>query len=272
MDEHAYHLWWPQMPVAIGVRCNFACPYCFSRDHDGREVSRLEAADELWTVQDVREAADRTYRDHGAGRFHVGGPEPTQCLDALEALTEHHSLVISSNLSFDPDEVARRLGDRVDIAVSYHPTEWPSVEAFVERFLHCREVGLRVGGTSIVAWPPLLSRLGGWVEALRAAEIACSIHQFQGEWQGTRYPAAYTDEERALIDALAVSTTGPTQYAGLCRAGMTSASVRANGDVVRCPNDAEALGNIRTGITWHTEPQPCRADVCTCQALSYLRC
>jgi len=263
---------WPSLPVALGQRCNFGCPYCWTTAWAARQIAELERTGALWSVADVEEASASVYHRYGAIRWLIGGPEPTQCLEALAALGRHHDLAVCTNLSFDPATVADRIGHRAEFAVSYHPTEWRSLEEFTARYLACHELGLRVEEVSIVAWPPFLPELADWVKGLQAAGITVALHQFQGQHKGLRYPGAYTDEQRRLIGATGVGASRPTHWQGRCRAGQVFAMVAANGDVFRCPNDPEVLGNVKAEINWHTEPQPCRAASCTCYALRGLRC
>jgi hypothetical protein len=130
-----------------------------------------------------------------------------------------------------------------------------SLDRFVANFQALRSSGFDVEALYI-AWPPLLSRLEADVDALGERDVSpLRVKVFKGFWEGVRYPAAYTDAERALLLRLSGSyglnqayIDGPTSFRSQpCWAGATSFKVTVTGDVRRCASTAGSCGNLYDG-------------------------
>lgn len=264
--EFEYDLVLNWKPVAA---CNFKCDYC-----NVWRKAAARATQTHWTLDDVRRMAADVYDKHGLIRWQLGGPEVTQRLDIIEALTEHHIASASTNLSFDPALLQRLVPpERVYFASSFHPTQMP-IDKFISAWRALHEAGYHVGSASIVAWPPLLTRLQGWAAQLTDADVPVVLHKFNGLYQGHRYPAAYTEDELATIGAAKAQriTTPDAGYSGYCAAGHVFAVVMPNGDVKRCPGSCTNYGNVFDGtMALDARPTMCAGTKCPCNHLQALR-
>ena len=257
-------------------KCRAGCFYCGSRA--GFE-QQLAAGARWWTDEQALQAWQLALEHYGPVMIDFTGLECTEELDLMGAVLRlGHAGIVNTNLMFDPAEFAAKVpADRCLVCTSFHTHLWnrdPAV--FLRRVDRVRATGHRVVSASLVAHPSYLDRARGWMDGLRGGGLYATIHPFIGEWQGRRYPEAYTDDDRALIDellgverekaALALNLEPPRIAA--CAAGWLYFAVQLDGTVKRCMGDPGTMGNFyRDGLTLATRPEPCRVGRCACEAL-----
>jgi MoaA/NifB/PqqE/SkfB family radical SAM enzyme len=252
-------------------RCNFLCEYCHPQIRTALNRKHLKEPPADLVVGRF----DQTGR---TCLVHMSGGEPFEFPDFITlcaGLAQRHYLSINTNLeSRLVDTFARKVpASRVPkIVAALHMPERDrrgiSLDLFVANFQALRSSGFDVEALYI-AWPPLFSRLEADVEALGARGVSpLRVKVFKGFWEGVRYPAGYTDAQRAVLLRRSGSyglnqayIDGPTSFRGqACWAGATSVKVTVTGDVRRCASTAGACGNIYDGtFAPNSEALPCTA-------------
>ncbi|HAZ09322.1 MAG TPA: hypothetical protein DCZ01_12575 [Elusimicrobia bacterium] len=284
LDEHAPTFTWD-----LWYGCNYRCSYCWWEMGDLWE--ELARSHRLLAPEDWAAAWTRVRDRHGAARIDVLGGEPLaypRAGEVFEALSKLHRLVITTNLSPQPEKLdllASCLSpELVHFSASFHP-EFTKIDAFMGRLSLLRARGFRPA-VLFVTWPPLLPRLAEYRGVFQDAGYPFSAMVFQGEFSGLLYPDAYTPQERALIAGeiggepaqkeaerdyrLDVRAT----LGKPCHAGRVYANVKADGRIFRCGQDAfgrKPMGNLfDEGFRLHDEPRPCPYERCSCLEFKYL--
>ena len=284
LEEHAPTFTWD-----LWYGCNYRCSYCWWEMEGLWE--ELAKTHRLLPPEDWVAAWGRVRERHGEARIDVLGGEPLaypRAGELFEALAKLHRLVITTNLSPEPEKLealARRLPpERAHFSASFHP-EFTTLDAFLAKLLLLRAQGFRPA-VLFVTWPPLLPRLAEYRQAFQGAGFPFSTMVFEGEHSGRRYPDAYTAPERALIAGAiggepshqdaerdyrleARSTLGKP-----CHAGRAYANVKADGRVFRCGQDAfgrKPLGNLfDSDFRLLDAPRACPYERCSCLEFKYL--
>jgi len=277
----------------INRTCNFRCSYCFDsvavRSDPANRCSDLSRTD----VRAVAASFDALPLDT---HIIITGGEPflypdftTMCL----TLTQRHRLSLTTNLSTDN---VLAFADTIDparvggIRCSLHLLERERLGLMqdLRQKLACfRKQGFTIYVTEVLS-PPVLSRLETLAAEFGTEGIIIWPILMRGRWQGGRYPAHYSREQRRLIrryyerlaqqdssmlfEGFAKSERGLTFLDGQvsfkghpCRAGMNSVFMQPNGDIQRCPDVREPLGNLFQGaFQRQTAITPCPTLVCNC--------
>ncbi|HRY28590.1 MAG TPA: hypothetical protein P5079_00985 [Elusimicrobiota bacterium] len=264
-EEQIFCLW------NLADRCNFGCPYCGYVGEWVPEPAELSAAEWIgfW---------DRAHSLYGPMNIGVAGKvEPFLTKDFFEILrsvSEKHTLSITTNLSWEPDEwlPALRPG-RVRLHASFHPY-FISHDTLLQKILSLKARGIGVM-TSMVAYPPLLNDIRTYYDGFRRHGVLCWIRPFHGKYQGKQYPAAHSPEEKELIrmggddKAVRYQIWDIRTKDKMCRAGQKGFVLAADGSLRRCPNANEPFGNAKDPTFRLLDaPRPCPVDRCTCAALA----
>ena len=253
-------------------RCDAGCPYCFSCAGIEYEVAH---GARWWTDEQAVAAWAAVAEQYGEGRIFLAGLEPGHELPLVAGVALHHEIIMLTNLSCGGAEIVRMLDPaRVTLHPSFHAHLWGlQVEPFLAEVALLREAGFVVPLVAIVAWPPYLQHLAGWVEALKGVGLGANVVPARmTTFEGRALPEGYTAEERALI---APHTSGfvaggveqPPLQVKACGAGVATVTIRLNGDIVRCGQIAgmgdQNLMRDRT-IRFLPEPAPCGEATCRC--------
>jgi MoaA/NifB/PqqE/SkfB family radical SAM enzyme len=270
--------------------CNFRCAYCFVPHAAlGRKIA-IHASPQRWSG-----AFDATGR---RWLIHITGGEPTvypHFLELCAALTRQHRLSFNSNLS---QTCVRGLAGRVDPArVSFinaglHLDERhrrDGLAAFIANARHLLDAGFPVLPT-VVATPEVLDVLPDVIARLAGEGLWLLPKLLRGPYQGRNYPAAYSDDERAVLQYLvaegranypvlingderdrpsidvscddALLDAWPSFHGRPCSAGHRFVRMDADGSVYRC-SSKQPLGNLLDGTLRLTAgPAPCDTSYC----------
>lgn len=264
----------------IQYHCNYRCPYCV---YDAVWPEVL-ARDRVFTPAEWLRAWERCHARYGEGRVTMTGGEPTAYsgfIELMDRLTDWFTVSFDTNLSlpmekFEP--LTRKLPPaRVDWLTSFHP-DTVTPDDFIAKARLLKERGHSYV-CRLVAHPPRLKDIPALRRRFEEAGLLFVVNPFQGDYQGRRYPDAYTEEERALIlgelregshAAIAahninIHTEKPTGR--LCRSGSEHAYIGVDGIVYRCFQYSERrwepFGSfLAEDFRLWDEPKECRSPVC----------
>ena len=265
----------------ILLPCNYRCSYCVVHD-ERTPYLKLD-------VPEWRTIWERIFSLYGCCQVRFAGGEPTiypRYIDLVGMLLRMHTVDVTTNLSFDVDEWIRRVPPAgIAISGSLH-LEHTQPEPFMRKLLTLRDKGNRLISACLVAHPASLARVEPIREMFEKQNILFKIIPFNGEYQGRRYPDAYTDDEKRLLglqvekstDALAktlnkqwqdFAKTKPDErnFAGMpCHMGEMYAKIYSDGTVRRCCHTGmDALGKITDPEFRLSEgPVPCAVTSCSC--------
>jgi MoaA/NifB/PqqE/SkfB family radical SAM enzyme len=259
---------------SLMTTCNFRCTYCFHSDRLlGAKIDPPAPAEQL----------ARFFDDSGLRwNLHLTGGEPfhyPQFIELCRLLTKNHLISINSNVdspkvlqfvqTISPDDV-----DFINCAVHLQQrTQRKRLPQFIEHVRALRTAGFDAYVTSVMYPEVFPLFLAHWDE-LSANGVMPWPKAFRGDYDGKRYPAAYTDEERALFieyskraetfyqDQFSLRDDRPTIdpmidrevfLQGIprfrdrkCSAGHDLVRINGKGDIYRCGMQTR-LGNIVTG-------------------------
>ena len=259
---------------SLMTTCNFRCAYCFHSDEKlGAKIDPPAPVEQL-----VKFFDDSGLRWH----LHLTGGEPfhyPNFLDLCAQLTQRHMISVNSNVdspkvlefveTINPDDV-----DFINCAVHLQQrTHRKRLPQFMEHVRALRTAGFDAYVTSVMYPEVFPLFLAHWDE-LAANGLMPWPKAFRGDYDGKRYPDAYTDEERALItdyskraeafyhDQFSLRDDRPTidpvidrevflkgipRFRGRqCSAGHDLVRITGKGDIYRCGSKVR-LGNIVTG-------------------------
>ena len=252
--------------------CNYRCSYCFF-------AKNWEYSAEKNTFPGIAAlcaAWDRIYKLYGSCHVHIAGGEPfiyPDFMDLLEFLGKRHTLEMSTNLSFDVNELMRRVPPgQIKLAPSFH-NEFVSYDVFLGKIKTLKSNGYGVGVTMVAA-PRYLKKYAVFKRMFEEEQLHVTLVPLRGKFQGKFYPDAYTDEEKTLLQIAIVpppppppppepaAATSPAPAAAvpipsenpskifydwhvdkayedmapsrMCNMGSTYGKIHPNGDVLRC--------------------------------------
>lgn len=277
--------------------CNFRCVYCFhTTDRLGAKIAPPAPVDQLARFFD-----ESGYRWH----LHLTGGEPFHYpgfLDLCRLLTRSHIISVNSNVdspkvlefarSIDPDRV-----DFINCAVHVQQrTDRNRLPAFIRHVRALRESGFDAYVTSVMYPEVFPLFLEHWHD-LAAQKVVLWPKAFRGTYAGKRYPAAYTEAERAIItdyslraeafyaDQFSLRDDRPTidpvvdrqvflpgipDFQGrACDAGHAMVRIDHRGNIYRCGSNTR-LGNIvRGNFQRMPAAQPCDDHFCPYYCTKY---
>jgi MoaA/NifB/PqqE/SkfB family radical SAM enzyme len=261
----------------ITYKCNYKCSYCHYGGAPDAGVPPETAHPgvgrwiEIW--EDIR-------RRYGSCQIHIVGGEPFHYpgfMELIIQLSQMHTWECSTNLSWDPDELIRRVSPgRARIGVSFHP-EFVDFDTFFAKAKKLKDAGFEVWA-NYVSFPTILKGMDVCKKKFADAGISMSILPFKGEHNGKQYPDAFTDDERAFLRSLGTEpwvkktldfTFDKQQQKNInksCRMGQMYAKIYSNGDAYNCcVKSAVKLGNLIDGtFKLLEEPYICREETCPC--------
>ena len=260
----------------LNTRCDFHCDYC--------TVGRLDAAIENAAVGKLSPA-------HIAGCFdktgksweiHLSGGEPflyPKFVELCEALTQHHSLSINSNLTSDS---VTTFADRIspekveNINASLHIKEREKrdnvLSAFMRHVRYLQDKGFKIR-VEYISYPPLFQRITRDLELLQSLGArTVGVKVFVGDYQNREYPRSYTEAEKSLIRRYAIDSReekllkGKVSYFGQpCLAGKNFFRMDYEGTLTRCPMSFKQQGNFFEGkFNCDEAAKPCPFFECRC--------
>jgi len=266
--------------------CNLNCSYCYDQS--------IKKKDPAYRGNDSSTII-KGFNSTGLKWFiHITGGEPFlhpdfACL--CEGLSEKHIISVNTNLS---TQNIRDFAQRVDpvkvafVHCSYHLESRKSEKQkklFINRVSYLRSMGFKVHASQLI-YPAIVNHFPELFEELKSEGIILYPKAMKGLYRHRSYPSAYTCEEKSLLFSYAAKSlehedaddfftsffyrdtefsASDLSFTGQpCLAGSGFVIVESNGDVTRCMDIRENLGNLFKGsLTLRNGPSPCTAKKCT---------
>jgi MoaA/NifB/PqqE/SkfB family radical SAM enzyme len=261
----------------IHYMCNFRCPYCWF-DKKWEEMGKQN---KYIPLSEMVEIWERIFKRHGECHIMITGGEPSiypNFVELIENLSKMHTIKVTSQLSGDYKAFSEKINpERVTLDMNFHPKDGKLTE-FVEKILLLKQRGFK-GGVCYLAYPPQMDKIDYYREIFEKLGIGFALAAFWGEYDGKKYPDAYTEKEKKIIapfvgdiNRIKYHLEGVKTKGKLCRAGHVYASIKANGTVTRCgPMSHKPIGNIfDKDFKLFDKPMPCEAEVCPCDEYVWL--
>lgn len=255
----------------IHYRCNFRCPYCWFYKEWARLANRsLYLSPDEWIAH-----WQSVYDKYQETKIEIVGGEPfiyPDFIELVKKLSSIHLVKVTTNLSGNIELFAREINpQRVELDLNFHIL-FIDLETVIKKTIILKKAGFKCG-ICFLAYPPQMHQIEGLSIRFKDEGINFALAAFWGEYNGKKYPASYMQEEKELmrpflgdVDRLTYHLDAQSPRGKLCNAGYRYASIKADGDVVRCgPLNDKPLGNIRNANFKLLEsPLACEADFCPC--------
>lgn len=264
-NSQIYFIW------DIHYKCNFRCPYCWFY----RNWEKMEKQNVYLSVADWMVHWKRIYDKYGQVRVEITGGEPflyPNFIELIRSLSSLHKVKITTNMSGDVENFARVIDpERVKLDMNFHIL-FSDLEPFIKKVKILKRAGFK-GGVCYLAYPPQMDKIDYLSQRFKEEGIGFALAAFWGEYQGKKYPASYTEQEKEMmapylgdIKRLTYHLNAQSPRGKICNAGHKYAGIRANGDVVRCgPLGDKVIGSIFSqDFKLLDSPLPCEADFCPC--------
>lgn len=261
----------------VHYRCNFRCPFCWFNG----KWEEMDTHNKYIPLDDMIKLWKKIYDLYGECHIMITGGEPglyPNFVEMIEALSKIHTIKVTSQMSTDMYTFANKLDPkRVVLDMNFHPLE-AKFEPFLRKVLALKKKGFE-GGVCYLAYPPQMDKIFYYKEKFEEKGINFALAAFWGEYDGKKYPASYSKEEKKMmkpflgdLDRIKYHLEGMKTKGKLCRAGYCYASIKADGKVTRCgPLSHKPIGNIYDkDFKLFTEPKPCEAEVCPCDEYVWL--
>jgi MoaA/NifB/PqqE/SkfB family radical SAM enzyme len=291
MEETRRHAW---LEWKLAGKCNFRCVYCGLSEPVRKPGLRSEIKKcagiffeaiagrpekEKATFTDVRGLRDFLARTDRRWTVSLTGGEPflsENIVEICEAITERHSLALSTNLipvkirafaeKIDPKKVER-------INASCHLKELERTRAtgrYIDHYLLCQRKGFRIVA-AVVAYPPLRPEVPKYREYFKTRGVDLCFVPFCGTFRGKNYPESYTPEEESAFGLDRTKAKNRCEcFERVCNAGYNAFFADESGDVRPCYHLEERMGNVASGIRSFPELMRCRRERCNCPYYDYL--
>jgi MoaA/NifB/PqqE/SkfB family radical SAM enzyme len=217
----------------------------------------------------------RIFDRYGEAKIEIVGGEPfiySNFIELVKKLSSLHLIKITTNLSGNIERFVQEVSpERVELDLNFHIL-FIDLETVIKKTLILKKAGFK-GGVCYLAYPPQMHKIKYLSERFQKEGINFALAAFWGEYNGKKYPAAYTDEEKEImrpflgdVDRIIYHLNAQSPKGKLCNAGYTYADIQADGRVVRCaPLGEKVVGNItEENFKLYNEPMPCEADFCSC--------
>jgi MoaA/NifB/PqqE/SkfB family radical SAM enzyme len=216
----------------------------------------------------------RIYDKYGEVKIEIVGGEPflyPNFTELVKKLSSIHLIKVTTNLSGNVEHFAQEVSpQRVELDLNFHIL-FIDLETVITKTLILKKAGFK-GGVCYLAYPPQMHKIVSFSDRFRREGINFALAAFWGEYNGRRYPEAYTEEERELIrpflgdiDRIDYHLEAKSPRGRLCNAGYRYADIQADGNVVRCSGlSDQSIGNITDEEFRLLEvPSPCEAEACS---------
>lgn len=253
--------------VLIEVRnpCNYRCFYCVAAGHNNVPVKRFDFAKIESVYRQIQSKLIVTSLECGGGEPTVHPEFPT----LVRLCSEFGPVSFPTNNSQNPrrwlpEDTAKRLLIRAAV----HPEAEEHLDRYIENARYLIDHGCDFRSIYI-SHPTRLARIPEYREMFAKAKVPFTPISFLGEYNGKRYPHAYTEEEKRMI-GLSEDTRGwehkvephvtrIRNFRGIpCLAGYRSIYITKDGAVRRCTFDGRPLNAPLK------EALPCGVKKCGC--------
>lgn len=267
---------------AINVRfltgydvCNYSCEYCIAGQSDkARLNSNFNATRYLEIIKVLSILPfSMNIRIGVVGEFFLS-QELIRGGRILSNAENVKHLNLITNLSLDYQKYTEFLAGydhrKLAVVASYHPTQIKNKSKWIRTAQQMnQEFDFAV---VLVAYPPLLQELPGFVNELKREGIEVFVQGYIGQYNDKQYPDSYTTEERSLLKTIMYSRHDyeffiNSKRPGLCNAGFKSLYVNEEGGVYSCGmGKGVKLGDLLESreIYFFDGPRPCIHTSCLC--------
>jgi MoaA/NifB/PqqE/SkfB family radical SAM enzyme len=252
---------------SIDFICNLKCVYC-NVDITSKTGKIKENRLDFQPLLKILNEVDKTFLIAISGNG-----EPfllPDIIDNIIEVTKKHYVSIVSNFTTEniPEFCERVSPKRIkSIIASLHPQELERkklTDKYINNFILCREKGFNVDPV-IVAYPGQLSEILKKAEFFKQRGVDVKFAEFNGEYEGKKYPGAYTHEQRKELDLGPFIKEKWFQKGKLCNAGFNIGFVHYDGVVFPCTQvKSFSLGNLEQGIQFREKLLVCPLEECRC--------
>jgi sulfatase maturation enzyme AslB (radical SAM superfamily) len=252
--------------VVVEVRnpCNYRCHYCVSR-HNDRPVMPFD-------LDAIRQALAAIRAPLVVTSFDCGGGEPTihpQFPELLRICAERGPVSFPTNNSQNPARwLPGEMAGRVYIRAAIHPEGELKLHKYVQHARYLIEAGCEFSSI-FVSHPTRMHKIPEYRAFFAQMGVPFTPVSFIGEYEGRRYPHAYSDEEKQMLGLdrddrswfhkIEPQVTRIRNFRGIpCVAGHRSVFIAPDGTVRRCRYDKQPLPRPLAS------PEPCRVKACGC--------
>ena len=274
----------------INRYCNFKCQHCFYSADKKRGDRAYIGHEDIEKIVGAFNATGITWL------IGMVGGEPFLHPDFIhlcEELTKKHYLSIATNLSTDNlREFCKTIDPkRIDrIHASLHIIERERLglaRDFIEKVRIVKDAGIRIYTTQVM-WPPLVGRFETIFNTYEKEGVVIRPKLFRGFYSGRYYPREYSKKEKELIlyfsrkaeekeriesernliyfGRNSALIEGPFSFKGLpCFAGRRFVTIDYDGNVRRCSDHKQSLGNLYEGtLKLLNRAEVCKVGFCGC--------
>lgn len=258
-------------------KCNYSCVYCIA-GHGEVVESRARDWDAKRYLSIVENVAQLPFQVNI--RFGVAGEFflDKNLIKGAAWLSRQNNIVATNlitNLSFKYRHYRRWLSafdqSKVALVASFHPSEVNNVDEWIDTAQ--RLASSYDFAVVMVAFPRDFDQLPATAETLRSKGLEVFIQPFIGRWEGSNYPADYTQEQIKILRSEMYSRHDVEfllnlKKPGMCNAGFRSLYINPQGEVFPCGMGyyPQSLGNLVTSsdVKLASAPSMCMFNQCQC--------
>lgn len=252
--------------VVVEVRnaCNYRCFYCVGVNNEA-SVNRFD-------LPAVEKSLQMISAEVVVISFDCGGGEPTvhpQFPELLRLCATRGPVSFPSNNSQNPERwLPKDIAGRIYVRAALHPESEEALDKYVRNARYLIEAGCSFSSL-FVSHPTRMSKIPHYRQYFADMGVPFTPVSFIGEYEGRRYPHAYSDEEKEMLGLNAENrswfhriephATRIRNFRGIpCLAGFRTIFITPTGAVRRCHYDKKKLQAPLT------RPEPCRVKNCGC--------
>ncbi|MFH1414635.1 MAG: radical SAM protein [Elusimicrobiota bacterium] len=278
----------------IGCFCNFKCEYCFFTQSGWENMEKLQGKPR--SPEEIDTAWKYIFGKYGEFMLYITGGEPflyPGFVEIVKSLSKYSFLHITTNLSYPVNDLLKAVSpERVSFNCTYHP-RYMEIDRFIRRIIDVRKEGF-ICDVCYLAHPGQLREMLSYKKYFRASGIDMALTVFWGNHRGIEYPKGYTEGQKLYYRYTAewapeqsdrnLVVTGREKIEEqindldpglsldkMCKAGYNYATVKVNGDILRCGQlSGPLLGNIfRHDLEMLERETKCRVDYCRSREIEY---
>jgi len=248
--------------------CNFSCSGC---------IATAKKAGKDYIPERIDISALKKTLDDSNQIFKIlfTGGEPLlieNIIDVFAEVTTKNYMALITNLT---NPKVKELGERIDpsrvlfLKASAHLMELEKrnlLDTFLDHYNLLQEKGFTLF-TEEIAYPIMADKVDAYKKIFLDRGIELCFQAFRGIWQGKKYPEAYTEEEHRIFNFSSIGIASKEMHYRKnkkCNAGYNACIARPNGDIHRCYDIPDSLGNLYTGIKLYDTLIECPLDFCDC--------